>query len=159
MLLGGLWHGAGWTFVAWGGLHGIGQVAGRWRRRRRTARGLPAEPTSAARILLARLTTFHLVCLAWVFFRADSIDAALGLLGRLATAWGESAPLATPLVAGTIVGMLLLQNLPLSRASERLQGIFSRAGPILQGASLAVVLVVITALGSRGVAPFIYFQF
>ncbi len=47
MLLGGLWHGAAWTFVAWGLYHGVGQVIGRQRRRRpREPRGLPAEPQS-----------------------------------------------------------------------------------------------------------------
>jgi D-alanyl-lipoteichoic acid acyltransferase DltB (MBOAT superfamily) len=159
MLLGGLWHGAGWTFVAWGGLHGFGQVVGRWRRRRRVARGRLGEPAAVARIAVARIATFHLVCLTWVFFRADSIEAAFGLLRRLASGWGEAAPLVTPLAVATIAGMLLLQNLPLAGATDRLQRIFAGVGPILQGASLALVLLVITALGSRGVAPFIYFQF
>ena len=158
MLVGGLWHGAGWTFVAWGGLHGLGQVIGRWRRRSRIERGLPGDPVSPAAIMRARILTFHLVCLGWVFFRAESLGSAFDVLGRLGTGWGEEAPLVTPLVVLAIGGMLLLQNLPRTPA-VRLQLVFSRAGPVLQGAAFAIVLFVITAVGPSGVAPFIYFRF
>ncbi len=159
MLLGGLWHGAGWTFLAWGAIHGAGQVAGRWRRRRRAERGRPVEPSTAGRIALARLATFHVVCLGWVFFRADSIGAAFGVLGRLGSGWGEASPLVTPLALLAIGGMLLLQNLPPAGLAARVQIAFSRAGPVLQGAALGLSLVLITAVGPHGVAPFIYFQF
>jgi alginate O-acetyltransferase complex protein AlgI len=158
MLLGGLWHGAGWTFVAWGGLHGFGQVLGRRRRRRRAERGLSPEPVSPGAVLRARIVTFHLVCLGWVFFRAGSIGSAFEVLGRLVRGWGEQAELVTPLVVLAIAGMLLLQNLPRSPA-PMVQRAFSRLGPVLQGAALALVLFAITTLGPKGVAPFIYFRF
>ena len=77
MLLGGLWHGAAWTFVIWGGIHGLGLVVGRVRRDRRIARGLPEPPDTAARRWLGRILTFHIVCFAWIFFRADSFGRAL----------------------------------------------------------------------------------
>jgi alginate O-acetyltransferase complex protein AlgI len=158
MLLGGLWHGAGWTFVLWGGLHGAGQVVGRLRSRRRRELGLPTEPDSAGAVLRARIVTFHLVCLGWVFFRADSIGSAFRMLGRLVTGWEEGQGLVTPVVLLAIAGMLLAQNLPRDPA-ERLQVGLSRVGPVLQGAALAVVLFAITTLGPEGVTPFIYFQF
>jgi D-alanyl-lipoteichoic acid acyltransferase DltB (MBOAT superfamily) len=158
MLLGGLWHGAGWTFIVWGGLHGVGQVVGRLRRRRRIAGGLSPDPVSPVAVLRARVVTFHLVCLGWVFFRADSMSSAFEVLGRLVHGWGEGADLVTPMVVVTIAAMLVLQNLPRT-PSERLQDVFSRAGPILQGAALAVVLFAITTLGPQGVPPFIYFRF
>jgi D-alanyl-lipoteichoic acid acyltransferase DltB (MBOAT superfamily) len=158
MLLGGLWHGAGWTFVAWGGLHGAGQVIGRLRRRRRLERGLPADPVSPAAVIRARLVTFHLVCLGWVFFRADSISSAFSVLGRLVRGWGEGADLVTPLVVLTIAAMLVLQNVPRTPAA-RLQVVLSRVGAVPLGAALALVLFAITSLAPDGVAPFIYFQF
>jgi D-alanyl-lipoteichoic acid acyltransferase DltB (MBOAT superfamily) len=158
MLLGGLWHGAGWTFVAWGGLHGAGQVVGRARRRWRVSHGRPAEPVSAGRTLLARVTTFHLVCLGWVFFRAESMSSAFEVLGRLVHGWGEASVLVTPAVVAAIGGMLLAQNLPPSPAIA-LQRWLSRLGPVLQGAAVALVLFAITTLGPQGVPPFIYFQF
>jgi D-alanyl-lipoteichoic acid acyltransferase DltB (MBOAT superfamily) len=159
MLLGGLWHGAGWTFVVWGGLHGGGQVIGRLRRRRRIERGLPPDPVSLAAVFRARVVTFHLVCLGWVFFRADSIASAFAVLSRLVRGWGEEAALVTPLVVLTIAAMLLLQNVPTAPSAARLQVVLSRAGPVLQGAALALVLFAITSLAPEGVAPFIYFQF
>ena len=158
MLIGGLWHGAGWTFVAWGGLHGGGQVIGRLRRARRRAHGRPAEPESAGRVLLARVVTFNLVCLGWVFFRAESMASAFEVLGRLVHGWGEGTGLVTPAVVATIATMLLLQNLPRLPAAV-VQRSFSRLAPVLQGAALALVLFAITSLGPQGVPPFIYFQF
>ena len=158
MLLGGLWHGAGWTFVAWGGLHGAGQVLGRRRRRAGSAADAPPEQSSFFTIFRARVVTFHLVCLGWVFFRAESIGSAFGVLSRLVTGWTARTALVTPLVLVAIVGMLMLQNVPRT-AAPRLQIGFSRLGPVLQGTALAVVLFLITSLGPQGVAPFIYFRF
>ncbi len=158
MLLGGLWHGAGWTFVVWGGLHGGGQIVGRARRRWREAHARPAEPTSAGRRAIATVVTFQLVCLGWVFFRADSMSSALAVLGRLVHGWGEASPLVTPAVVAVIAAMLLLQNAPRTPA-DALQRSFSRLVPVLQGAAFALVLFSITSLGPQGVSPFIYFRF
>ena len=153
MLIGGLWHGAGWTFVAWGAFHGIGQVIGRWRARRGAALGM-VERSSRWIIARKRLVTFNLVCLGWVFFRADSIASAFEILGRLGAA-GTTA-LVTPLVLLTIGAMLGVQYLP---ADPRHAARAGRLGPVLQGAALALCLFVITTLGSQGVSPFIYFRF
>ena len=86
MLLGGLWHGAAWTFVVWGGIHGIGLTVERWRRERRRAR---RAPPSAWRIWLRGSLTFNVVCLAWIFFRSDSLDRAWQMISGLFTRWGS----------------------------------------------------------------------
>jgi D-alanyl-lipoteichoic acid acyltransferase DltB (MBOAT superfamily) len=157
MLLGGLWHGAAWTFVVWGGIHGLAQVGERVWADRRAERGLPAGPLSPLGAVGRWLLTFHVVCLAWVFFRAETFADARELLTRLLTAWGP-APLVTPLLVVTIVAMLASQFVP-SEAVGRVQAGFSRLGPVAQGAALAAGLVLVGALGPEGVAPFIYFQF
>ena len=73
MLLGGLWHGAAWTFVVWGGCTALAARWERWRADRRPDRGLePDPPRHAARRFVLRLATFNFVCFAWIFFRADS---------------------------------------------------------------------------------------
>jgi alginate O-acetyltransferase complex protein AlgI len=80
MLLGGLWHGAGWNFVIWGGLHGLALVVHReWAQRvpPRSAPGLGASPLRGAGVVLATLVTFWFVCLCWIFFRAGSLPTAL----------------------------------------------------------------------------------
>ena len=79
MLLGGLWHGAGWNFVLWGGLHGAYLCANHgWRRIRssRPARPLPARVVAPVTTAL----TFLAVAVSWVFFRAESLDGAMALL-------------------------------------------------------------------------------
>ncbi|HUY22014.1 MAG TPA: MBOAT family protein [Acidimicrobiales bacterium] len=157
MVLGGLWHGAAWTFVAWGAIHGFGQVGGHVRRARRTAAGLEPLPGGTLRVALQRVVTFHIVCLGWVFFRADSFSTATTLLGRLFTAWGR-APLVTPLLVVAIAGTIALQYLP-TDAVGRTQRVFARQRLGVQGAILGVALLVITTLGPQGVAPFIYYRF
>lgn len=84
MLLGGLWHGAGWTFVVWGALHGAYLIANHaWRSLRvRHLAGLRI-PAGLGR-WLARLLTFCAVVVAWVFFRAESLAAALSMLEGMA---------------------------------------------------------------------------
>jgi D-alanyl-lipoteichoic acid acyltransferase DltB (MBOAT superfamily) len=155
MLLGGLWHGAGWTFVAWGGFFGVGLVIGRWRRRRAEARGLPERGTGWV-LARRRIVTFNLVCLGWVFFRSDSFADALELIGRLFAP--GSLELVTPLAVVMIAGALGAQYLP-SEPTARLRIGFSRLAPALQGAALAVAMFVITTIGPQGVTPFIYFRF
>lgn len=150
MLLGGLWHGAAWTFVAWGAIHGVGLVA----ERAITSRWNPqGRGWTIARWAL----TFHIVCLAWIFFRAESGSIALELLGRLFTAGGP-APLVTPLLLLVIGGALAAQIFA-GRWMRELEYNVSRLALPLQAALFALAIVLIDAFGPSGVAPFIYFQF
>jgi len=158
MVLGGLWHGAAWTFVAWGALHGAGQVVGRHRRRRRVELGLPAQAEGGRHEWWQRVATFHLVCLGWVFFRADSFHTALSMLLRVVTAPFAAAPLVTPLVVLAIGTGIAVQYLP-EDIPERAQASLARMRPLTQGAVLGGLLFVMTSLGPQGVAPFIYFRF
>jgi D-alanyl-lipoteichoic acid acyltransferase DltB (MBOAT superfamily) len=159
MILGGLWHGANWTFLIWGALHGGGQVVGHLRRQRREAAGLPEPSTrSSWRHWLSVVLTFQFVCLAWVFFRATSVSNALAMLARLVTGWSQSSPLVTLLLVATIAAVLLVQQLP-PRLGDRLVVQLSHARLWVQVGLGAVVLLVITTLGPTGVAPFIYYRF
>jgi alginate O-acetyltransferase complex protein AlgI len=156
MLLGGLWHGAAWTFVIWGGIHGVGQVVAHARRDRR-GRGYAEAGETTGRRLVQRIVTFHIVCLGWVFFRAGSLTAALQMLRGMLTQW-RGAPLVTlPVIAAIALG-IGVQYLP-REPSERLVARFSTLKPAAQGVLLGVALLGITTLGPQGVAPFIYFQF
>src|SRR5450759_3528707 len=117
MVLGGLWHGAAWTFVLWGAFHGLGLVAehalgGRVR--------LPAW--------LRWLVTFHLIVFSWILFRSQSLSGVGTFLSRLlapgpATLWSASV-LAAIIV---VIGLPLLPPSPL----ERLQVRIERVRPIL----------------------------
>jgi hypothetical protein len=80
MLLGGLWHGAAWTFVVWGGLHGIYLIINHaWRYLAISKRWEPYRVWRAA----SRLLTFGAVCVAWVFFRSTSFGSAQDMISSM----------------------------------------------------------------------------
>jgi alginate O-acetyltransferase complex protein AlgI len=152
MLLGGVWHGAAWKFVAWGGLHGIGLVVERW-----------FEPWSGAwaRTRMGRavavLVVFHVVCLGWILFRADSFDTVMVYLGAFAQPQ-SGALLATPFTVALLVLGLALHAVPRDlpgRLALLAGGVPAWGWGVVAG----VVVVAIDAVGPEGVAPFIYFQF
>jgi D-alanyl-lipoteichoic acid acyltransferase DltB (MBOAT superfamily) len=146
MVLGGLWHGAAWTFVLWGAFQGLGLVAehalgGRFR--------FPAW--------LRWLVTFHLIVFGWVLFRSPSLDGFGTFLSRL-TVPGPATLWTAPVLAAIIIviGGQLLPPQPL----ERVQVWIERRRPVLLGAGLAIVIALAGAtVPSQGVPPFIYFRF
>ncbi len=171
-LLGGLWHGAQWRFVAWGALHGLylaverglGQALKAGRRNRNGTDpdadegGLPFR--SAVWRWLGRgfgaVIVFHLVCLSWVFFRSQSFEDAWVLLGRLGE-WGPGT-----LWTGSICGMLGLGFAAQGLDGKRMAPVWdwlNRQSFLLHGGVVALILTIILGLGPKGVAPFIYFQF
>jgi len=148
-VLGGLWHGAAWTFIAWGAIHGVGLSVERliaWR------------PTSRAGEWLGRLVTFHVVCFAWIFFRADSFGSASQVIVRLADAWGRPSPLVTTSVVLAIAVGILAQFIRPSAVAAFVGG-FGRLPVAAKAVTVAVCLMLINTLGPEGVAPFIYFRF
>ena len=104
------------------------------------------------------MVTFHVVCFAWIFFRADTFSRAWQVIGRLFTAWGQGSPLVTTsVVLAILVGLLTQYVRPTAVAG--LLGGFQRLPAVGQAACVAVALAVINTLGPTGVAPFIYFRF
>jgi D-alanyl-lipoteichoic acid acyltransferase DltB (MBOAT superfamily) len=158
MVLGGLWHGAAWTFVVWGTLQGVGQSFGHVRRKSRERRGLPGVAEGPVRDWVQRFLTFQYVCLGWVFFNASGMSQAFAVIGRLFTGWGEASPLITPLLVITVLGTLASQFVPPLRV-DRLQAAFSRQKVAVQVGLLGFALLGITTFGPVGVAPFIYYRF
>ena len=154
MFLGGLWHGAGWTFALWGLLHGGGLVLGRWVRDRR---GENAKTYGPVGRFLRTLATFHLVCAGWIFFRAVDLDRALEVFGALGGSWTSA-----PAVDGGVVALLLLglflQFAPRGRLAPAWSAL-GRAPVLVQAAVVVVAILGIDLLGPDGVAPFIYFAF
>jgi alginate O-acetyltransferase complex protein AlgI len=155
MILGGLWHGAAWTFVLWGAYHGGLLALHQWRT---TSRGADAPEDTWLVFARRRAATFALVCVGWVLFRADSVATAVTMLSRLLTGWFTPTEFVTPVVVFTIAGMLALQFWPRALGLW-LQSGLSRMRPAALGVVLGVALLVIVILGPPGVAPFIYFQF
>jgi alginate O-acetyltransferase complex protein AlgI len=156
MFLGGIWHGASWTFVVWGSIHGAGLVVERIRMLRREAAGL-GPPGLAGRVA-GWLVTFNVVCLAWIFFRAPTFSVAFDVLHQILTGWGTPVQLVTPLLLAVIVLMLAAQWVP-QASIDALTRRFSYLPLVAQAGALAVGFFLLDVLGPQGVAEFIYFQF
>jgi len=102
MLLGGLWHGAAWNFVLWGGLHGLYLVINHGWRWMRSSFGADLSRSSRMGRVGAQLLTFVAVVIGWVFFRAATSDAALRILGGMAGMNGVALPQAVAAHLGSL---------------------------------------------------------
>ena len=149
MVLGGLWHGAALTFLAWGALHGGVQVIERLFRAALGDRKV--LPT-----VVGVLVTFHIVCLGWILFRAESFDLAMQVLQGL----GRIGPVVmlTPLMLTLIAGGLAMHWLP-PRAIEGMAERLKTAPSLTLGLLIGAAILLVEAVRPEGVAPFIYFQF
>lgn len=147
--LSGLWHGAGWTFLVWGLIHGMYLAAG--------AVWASGRGTNAGQGVWPRVRTFLLVSLPWLFFRAASMEDALALLSRLGAGWDCAAAIVPRL--GPLV--LPLACLPLA------EGLGEKGCGRDWYASALTVFCAVTAVGiawldqlaGGGNNAFIYFQF
>src|SRR4051812_21228448 len=148
MVLGGLWHGAAWTFLVWGAFPGAGLVAEHAIGRERVER-VPAW--------LRWIVTFHLICFGWILFRAQGLDVVGDFLARFGSP-GPATLWTAPVIAAVaiVIGLQLMPERPLESLRVRIE----RANPALLGAALALLVVVVGAtVPSQGVPPFIYFRF
>jgi len=148
MILGGLWHGAAWTFVLWGAFHGAMLV---------TEHALGGRAGRHTPAWLRWAATFAAVCFAWILFRSPDLDVFWAFLGRFAD-WGPATLWTVPvaLMVAVVIGMQLLPPRPV----EHLQLRIERLRPVVLAVGLAIVILVVGAtVPSQGVPPFIYFQF
>ncbi|PTQ11644.1 membrane-bound O-acyltransferase family protein [Sphingomonas oleivorans] len=151
MLIGGFWHGAKWTFLIWGGLHGSVLMLERIWARFRPA-GWPTVPR-----WLGILITFHIVLLGWIFFRAETFDGAIFYIRGMAGSDAASA-VTTPLALALILFGMAIHFTPHHLAqgiAVRLRNMSAPALGLLVGATILIV----DAMRFEGVAPFIYYQF
>jgi alginate O-acetyltransferase complex protein AlgI len=152
MLLGGLWHGASWTFVIWGGLHGVYLVIERWFRGRRW-------PEVAGAKTLAAALTFLGVTLTWVFFRAKTFAAASSMLeGMVGLHDGAEPLLPTARVVETVVFVGGILAAHAYMRDRKLEDVVERSpGWLVPAVWAAMIFAVIVSQGTAD--GFIYFQF
>jgi alginate O-acetyltransferase complex protein AlgI len=153
MLVGGLWHGIGWTFVAWGLLHGVGLVGTRVYQTLRKNRW---KPTVWSRYI-AIFFTFQFVCLTWVFFRSPDMGTATAVLGRIGSGTFTVSNLTWQMV-GVMLAGVAVHAIPV-KWFERTVEVFGRAPFVVQGAGLAAVVLAIEFLSGRGSTSFVYSNF
>jgi D-alanyl-lipoteichoic acid acyltransferase DltB (MBOAT superfamily) len=156
-VLGGLWHGAGWTFVLWGTFHGVYLSMERLARR---MCGLPEKPpdrTPRALALLGRFWIFLVVCFSWILFRSPNLEGVREILSGL-TRWGESVRLFSGTALAVLAAGFLMQFMDGTRP-RRIWDTVNRWPLWVQAGAAALLLTAILGIGPTGVAPFIYFQF
>ena len=166
MLLGGLWHGANWTFVAWGGLHGIYLWIERYLKDKRNAAHIHKEPSDAIEVrrhpwisFFYALITFMLINITWVFFRADTFGKSWQLLQSMFGLGGDGKALLTTLAilkVSIIIPILVLfhwfmRNTKVLDVAYKLSWFWLG----LVWSSLILMLIWAQESGSS----FIYFQF
>ena len=160
MVLGGLWHGAAWTFVVWGALprdrpgRSGTRAAGRVRRA-----GLPRSTRSdGVAVAWARFVTFQFVCLGWLFFRADTLGDASRPCWAVCSTAGEPSPLVTPLLCSPSSPASASQYLP-DDWLDRVQTVLRRPPPGRPGRHARPGPARHHHPRAPGVAPFIYYRF
>ena len=156
MLLGGIWHGAAWTFVIWGLLHGAGLavVRGFAMLRKRFGWQMPNSFWSS---IGAVFVTFHFVCVTWIFFRADSFSQAFAVFRSLGTFTTNTENLPLPIlliIALTFAAQWLPDNW-----WRRMQRSFAWLPAPAQAVLLAGLAMGLYLIASSDVVPFIYARF
>lgn len=146
MLLGGLWHGANWTFVIWGGIHGAWLSLERFF----TREGRAIRPYN-------RILGLIVVGLSWVFFRAKSVTDAFRMLGSLSHFEWQSQYGPEILFLGIVSALILAVDLRLETSGE--EYVFQRSNLIAPVCTAAVMAVLMVILAASETNAFIYFQF
>jgi alginate O-acetyltransferase complex protein AlgI len=148
MLLGGLWHGANWTFVVWGGLHGCWLSIERMFRR--------SEESAAGFRPIGWAVTMTVVGLSWLFFRAHDVGQALAMLADLRLFEWQSSFAPILVYLGAITAITAAIDLCLELRGEEYP--FEKA-PEIAIATAAAFCLVLTVFGPMEMNAFIYFQF
>lgn len=162
-LLSGLWHGAGWAFLVWGACHGCYYLAERVIGGKASARAHGAQRLTVPRWLRV-LFTFHLVLLAWVFFRATTLDQAFVILGRVLAGAGSGVYLGASqfktALSAALIGLLIFVEALHGRTLRRpaSEGRPGQVLPLFRNAWVVAQILIIALLGVSRQA-FIYFQF
>jgi len=154
MVIGGLWHGAGWTFVVWGAWHGLGLAAHRaWN----AMHGNPKLSFTPAARFLCCLATFHFVLAGWIFFRAANLETARDIFYQISSHTISFANI-TPAFVLVAVIAAAAHYIPQRWYDSGLQ-LYCQFPYYAQAASIAALAVAIRYVAGTGSAPFIYSRF
>ncbi len=152
MVIGGIWHGASWTFAIWGLLHGVGLAMVRfWQTRRKDVVKTPWMRFACI------FATFHFVTFAWIFFRAPNLATAWAILARIASLSASAANLSGPIALILAIGVFA-HYVP-KKWYDTSVAMFTRAPFFAQAAALALLMVGLQYVAQTGATPFIYNKF
>jgi alginate O-acetyltransferase complex protein AlgI len=156
MLLGGLWHGAAFKFIIWGGLHGVGLAVHRiWKRF-----GVSSEKKWVH--ILSALVTFHFVAFCWIYFRAADVPTVKAMLSTIFTSFDWGGVTQRVLAYWKVFALILLGfglHLIPSNIKNRLQTWFAETPIYVKTIIFVLVVFISYQATSAEIQPFIYFQF
>jgi alginate O-acetyltransferase complex protein AlgI len=162
MLLGGLWHGASWKFVAWGAWHGLGLATHKaWGDVASSAGGGASRPWATARTIAGWTATYAFVCVGWVIFRAENLDTAMLILRKI-TGLSPGGVSWTYLPLSLSIAAVGVAHVAVAVAKAR--GVAAPLATVPRSVFAAAFLMVawlvaIFLLAPLRTNPFIYFQF
>jgi len=158
MLLCGLWHGANWTFIVWGGVHGLYLIVSRAGRklRRATTRFLRIRTNGFFWNAVRTLLSFSLVSLAWVFFRSPSLGKAWAYLGNISLTLPRRG-VGHLLFLGSLLAVFILAEFLMKNREKFLMG--KKMPAPAQAVLYALLLCLIIILAADTGNEFLYFQF
>jgi alginate O-acetyltransferase complex protein AlgI len=162
-VLSGLWHGASWAFVIWGGLHGTYLIVERWTAglRDRVAESIGLNRLPRLRRSIGVLVTFNVVCFAWIFFRAGTTASAVAVVKRIFLPTGplKIQPFNTHAIPLMIVLIVILEIVQLAQRGRSIASLFAKTPLWLRWPVYYALVVTILWIGVLGQRSFIYFQF
>lgn len=158
----GIWHGVGWTYLTWGILFGIFLTFANWTKNfhKKIRKALHIKKTSGFYIAFQILLTFSLVSLAWIFFRADSINEAIQIITKIFTSSGSVFYEKPSNLIFAVLGISMLVVIDFKREffDEKLS-ILHNKYPLVRVAGIILIIITILLIGVLDGGQFIYFQF
>ncbi|MBR6830703.1 MAG: MBOAT family protein [Tidjanibacter sp.] len=161
MLLGGLWHGAAWRFIIWGGLHGAALAVHKFLLSRFPGMKPTSEGMSRGRHIANGLLTFHFVCFCWIFFRAADMEIVTSMLSQIFTNFDFQ------LIPAVLEGYwkvfaimalgYMIHFLPMNE--DKTVGYITKMPLAVKVVLTVMVIWVVMQMKSTEIQPFIYFQF
>ena len=162
MLLGGLWHGAAWRFVLWGGWHGASLAVHKWFMAHVPGFKAQGADMPRWRRIIGIVVTFHVVCFGWIMFRATDLQTARNMLSQIFTDFKPE--LIPQVVSGyaAVMGLMavgyLLHLMPV-RSELWAQRTVTESPLPVKVVTIAVLVWAVMLIKSAEIQPFIYFQF
>lgn len=160
MLLGGLWHGASWNFIVWGGLHGVALAVHKFFRSL-TGKDKNYRSTGIRRFF-AVVITFHFVCFCWIFFRNTTFEGSMSMITQIFTSFHPE--LFGQLLSGywkvfLLMGVGFLLHLCPDKWQSSCSDMVVRMSLPVQAILVIILIFIVIQVKSSDIQPFIYFQF
>jgi alginate O-acetyltransferase complex protein AlgI len=158
MLLCGLWHGASWSFVLWGAIHGISLAVHRLWKAWEPFKAYEESPVfQMAWTVVSRFLTLGIVLVGWVFFRAKSLPVAADYLSRMFSWTHQGVHLVSPYIIPAFI-LVVVVHFVVQKDRNWAQEV-PQKGVALRLAAYSCMAILLCLFAATDAAPFIYFQF